>query len=133
MKIKGDFVTNSSSCSFVAWGVKMDEEQFKKQCGEKLFATKHVILGPDIVNKTREEFFEDDFLWNAMQITQEFFNIDISSQDYDDELYIGQSPEHMKDDETALEFKTSISNNLKKMGIDIEPSKLQWIEEAWHD
>lgn len=131
MKIKLGFVTNSSSTSFVVWGMRMDEDELKEKYGEKIFASEHVILGPDIVNKPREEFFED-FYYNVQTLASQC-GIDMTKQCYDNEFMIGVSPFKMKEDQTLREFKGEIVQKFKNLGIDIEASDLFVVEECWMD
>ena len=131
MKIKGDFVTNSSSTSFVAWGIRMEPNEFKKKYGENIFSSEHVILGPDIVNESREEFFGDEFLWKAQNIILKK-GLQCSHMEYGD-FMVGLSPFKMKGDETADQFKKRVVETFKEINIELTVNDLVAIEEGWRD
>ena len=83
MRIRNGFVSNSSSASFVLWGI----------CNDKKF-----------------EFTIDDmdeFTWGKNKI--EGLKISSGIENYRQETqFIGFSPETMKNDETLLQFKQRI-------------------------
>lgn len=132
MKIKGSFVTNSSSTSFIVWGLRIDEDELKKEYGESIFAAEHVILGPDIVNKSREEFFEGDFYYNVQDLAGKN-GIKVARMEYDNEWMFGVSPFRMKEEQTLREFKEEIVKKFKDLGINIEVADLGVVEECWQD
>lgn len=53
--------------------------------------------------------------------------------EWDDTRYIGAWPESMKDDETLLQFKTRIIEELKKFGIEREVKDLGWITDGGYN
>ena len=64
MKMKCDFVTNSSSCSFVMIGVKTTYKELKKKYGEDLEDSiptgLTVFTEPDVIGKIIVEGASDD-------------------------------------------------------------------------
>lgn len=132
MKVKSDFITNSSSTSFIVWGIIIDEDELKEKYGEKIFASKHVILGPDIVNKAKDDFFNEDFYYNFYKLAEEQ-GLKVNQMDYEPEIMIGVSPFKMKEDQTLKQFKEEIIKCFHKIGINIESNELYTIEECWRD
>src|SRR5574340_1082761 len=64
MKVKCDFVTNSSSCSFVMVGIKMDYDTMKEKFGEdfeKLPKGITYISEPDCIGKFLVRGSSDDY------------------------------------------------------------------------
>ena len=94
MKIRSGFVSNSSTTSFLLWGMSVEYIDLKDEIKEKI-TEKHwhdEIL--DFIEKL--EVYYDDY-------------------DYNDNIYIGRHYNTLKDDETGREFKDSVENTLKKI------------------
>jgi len=145
MKEKLDFVTNSSSCSFVAWGVHLDKNDFKEKYGKKLFelhkkkqdykaksngAMMAVHQTKEEIQSEYEDFINEDFIWNVESTLD---GVNVASPYYGDDIMIGKSPFSIGEKQTKEEYKQEICDELNKFGMDIKPSELSAIEEAWMD
>lgn len=102
MKIRTDFVSNSSSSSFMVVGCAFELDELVK-----------------IVEKHCPDYNEDDWdTWAIMEALEEKFpDLDFHNglDNYYDEVCIGLDYDKMKDDETRKEFEKRIADRLKEL------------------
>jgi len=130
MKRKLDFVTNSSSTSFCAWGVEID--LVPKQLFEKIY---------EYYLKRKEKYKKNNFYesYEKDNVSFDEFRDLINDFDYDYTHYvslyfrtldldcvfnrgcgtflIGRNPFDMKEDQTLKEFKDGIISEFVKIGL----------------
>lgn len=135
MKRKLDFITNSSTMSFIVWGIQSDDpfEDYGQQIYEqyKNYLEKN-NYGVNFTNidELREVNDESEI---ANEVTH-FSEMLSASYDMDNyELTIGACPTLMKDEETLLDFKTRICEELEKIGIKKSPSDIKFHERCWEN
>lgn len=105
MKIRNDFVSNSSSSSFVMFGVQVTESE--------LTAAYVRIVGkqPDEDVTMSDMFYE---VFDSFDT-----GLDTKVFDYDsDEVWVGSSPSSMSDDETLAQFKAKVVEKVNKILVD---------------
>ena len=114
MKIRNGFVSNSSTSSFLIYGM--------------IFKGSH-----DLLEKLGIEVDENayDQSYEVLGGLEEELGLEHHSPDYSDYIYLGESWSKVKDDETGAEFKARIEKILKdKFGNDIG---FGTFEHAWLD
>ena len=134
MKIKTDFVTNSSSTSFVAIGVRLeisDLEQNKQSIYEAVMEHYKSKGRLEWAPKSFQAFEADlrDYTYTWV----ESVGLEMDSPPYDDAIYIGMKPQGMKDTETLLEFKQRIRDMLNQLMLNITDDQIGWIENCRMD
>jgi len=127
MKIKSDFVTNSSSVSFVVMGCEIDWKNISKDVMENLLTTvrdKH----PNIKQPITMEFLNDylnEFLPDLFAGT----DLDCTNGQWGDELVVGIPYDKMKENETLSQFRDRAKEEIKRTtGLDVTPTH---IEKCW--
>jgi hypothetical protein len=119
MKIKTDFVTNSSSVSFVVMGSCIDIDDIQENILKKLQGEEGEDIGlcdihENIYDHTKQTDLETS-----------------TGYEYDNNFMVGIPYTKMGNDETLSEFKTRVKQQIKDVfGIEIDPGH---VEECWEN
>jgi hypothetical protein len=107
MKTRNGFVSNSSSTSFLIYGVHLKHEEFNsalKLMGIPEYDFEKLLYGDD-------------------------YRLEIQSSEYDG-IYIGVSWDKVGDEQTGKQFKESIAKKIKSIFPNVRCDT--W-EKAWYD
>jgi hypothetical protein len=114
MKIKNDFITNSSSTSFVVIGTWLKR---------KVLQRPHKGPEEDIYNRVERVLQGSDLTYS--------FGADYCTSYNGSQFMVGIEYTNMKDNETLAEFKDRVKKQIKeKLGI---TAKVEHIQECWMD
>jgi hypothetical protein len=115
MKTRFGFVSNSSTSSFLIYGVAIDPSNLKD-----LWLTKE----PDSKTDEDDEDDYDDDVYGLLEEKLKNSGLEYHVPDGYDCVYIGASWSAVKDDETGAQFKARVEKMLSDIGITEEPDTL---------
>lgn len=136
MRVKLGHVTNSSSVSFVGYGVCLEnvDSYLRKLPDDVLkvayesYVTSNKKYNIDTI--PFEEFKEhpSEYAYDLMEEVASLNGLTIQTSDWG--TYIGATLSFMSDTETKSQMVNRVTTTLASMGIDKFPG---WIDEAWRD
>lgn len=121
MKIKTDFVTNSSSSSFVVIGIHLDTDTIDVERFQRI--KKKVSVTIEQLMEDPYEYLDPMLKGSDLEYSQ--------GCEYGDGLMIGIPYTSMGEDETLRQFRQRVKDEImEKFGADVNPGH---IEECWMD
>jgi hypothetical protein len=127
MKVRVGFVSNSSSSSFLIYGISMSESKIVDMMKE---------MFPEDVKEyctcDEDSSYRDD-IWEICEVLTDKLGegFEFHRPDENGDVYVGKSLTRQKDEETGAEFKASVDVAIKKIFGD--ESKPDYLAEAWRD
>ena len=124
MKTRTDFVSNSSSSSFVLLGTTMGLDKFFKIAKTAGWKRENTEDDED------EDYESEDDVWDIKDWIEDktdgFIEVECGGGYDIDEVLVGSNPSNMKDSETLKDFKQKIVDVLDKLGIKAKLSNLKF-------
>ena len=128
MKLKLDFVTNSSSSSFVAIGTTVDLYELLDPENEKV---REVLINYGVNESEIDRDTVMEYKYDIIDKLLEFSGLSYAIPEWCDDAMIGLPYSNMDEDKTIRETKELVKALIKKtFDIDCEPAH---IEECWMD
>jgi hypothetical protein len=136
MKIRSGFVSNSSSSSFLIYGIYFksslslinsvkDKEDFKKYL---LKQYKGLYSKEEI-----EDFIKsgNKYLNDINYVLKDYLGVEIYSTDDSNRLYCGISWDDVGDNQTGLDFKNDIKSKLNEKLINLDDNMFKTLSAVW--
>ena len=131
MKIRSDYVSNSSSSSFVIVGKTYDRSEVRKLIedrGDELFK----MMKKSKLSRYCNNYKDINDLIDGWGLREVFGAAGLWSEeegdcDDGDSILIGLDPSEMKDEQTLKEFKEVVVGKLKEIGLEAEVKDIGFV------
>lgn len=120
MKIRSGFVSNSSSSSFIIFGLDLGEDE--NEIAQRL--DRALLEEFELITESGE--IEEIDTYDLQQVLDEKVpkGVDVHATEYGS-MYIGADWSSVKDDETGLQFKQRVLAEIKKIFPTVEFKELE--------
>lgn len=130
MKIRANYVSNSSSTSFCIVGIVPDKSHFKgtREICNGILETCEGFDASEFDGKEEDGMIMDVYNWISSKEWKSRFGEDLIARhgisEYYDQNIVGFHVCSIHDDETFLQFKTRVADALAKFGFDGTPDDI---------